>query len=154
EFLGLVNRHEAVLVGVGNLGRALVLYPGFSASGVEIVALFDRDPAKVGQTVGEREILPVVKLSDLVRRLQIRMGIITVPAEAAQEVAKALVSGGVQVIWNFAPCRLCVPDGVYVRNEDLAAELATLSHYIQQRCSVGAAQDDGVCCGDERRDQR
>ena len=137
EFLGLVNDKEAVLVGVGNLGRALALYPGFGRYGLRIVALFDSNPAKLGQMVGESEVLAVEKLPDLARRLHIQMGIITVPVDAAQEVADAMVAGGIKVIWNFAPCGLDVPDDVMVRHQDLAAELATLSHYIA-RNRIGA----------------
>jgi len=147
EFLGLVNDKEAVLVGVGNLGRALALYPGFAHYRLRIVALFDNDVAKVGQTVGVCRILPVAKLTNLSQRLRIQMGIITVPSGAAQEVAEAMVAGGIKVIWNFAPCRLVVPDGVLVRNEDLAAQLAVLSHYITQRrvtASDGAGKGDGT----------
>jgi redox-sensing transcriptional repressor len=132
-FLGLVNDKEAVLVGVGNLGRALVSYPGFTRYGLRIVALFDADVAKVGREVGEHRILPVSKLADLARRMHIQMGIITVPADAAQEVADQMVAGGISVIWNFSPTTLRVPEGVLVKNEDLAAELATLSHHISLR---------------------
>lgn len=133
EFLGLVNDKEAVLVGMGNLGRALVLYPGFSRYGLRIVAGFDSDPAKIGTQVGECHVLSIEKLPDLARRMHIQMGIVTVPAEVAQEVADLMVQGGIQVIWNFAPCRLRVPEGVIVRDQDLAVELATLSHLITQR---------------------
>jgi redox-sensing transcriptional repressor len=130
EFLGLVNHKEAVLVGVGNLGRALANYPGFAAYGLHLVALFDADPAKIGRCVGDAEILSIDKLTDLSRRLHIQMGIITVPADQAQSVAEMMVAGGIRVIWNFAPTTLDVPEGVYVQNQDLAAELATLSHRI------------------------
>ena len=133
KFLGLVNDKEAVLVGMGNLGRALALHPGFKRYGLQIIALFDNDAAKVGQIVGGREILPVEKLSNLSQRLNIQIGIITVPAESAQEVADAMVAGGISVIWNYAPSRLTVPENVLVKNEDLAAELALLSHHIAQR---------------------
>jgi redox-sensing transcriptional repressor len=133
EFLGLVNDKEAVLAGVGNLGRALVSYSGFSRYGLRIVALFDADPRKVGCMVDEREILPIDRLSDLVRRLHIQMGIITVPEEEAQRVADAMVDGGISVIWSFAPCHLEVPEYVLLKCEDLAAELATLSHQISAR---------------------
>lgn len=132
-FLGLVNDKEAVLAGVGNLGRALASYPGFSRYGLQIVALFDQDPAKIGQTYGGRPVLPIAKLTDLAQRLHIQMGIITVPASSAQQVAEAMVAGGIRVIWNFAPCTLVVPDHVWVKNEDLASELAMLSHHISQR---------------------
>jgi len=136
RFLGLVNDKEAVLVGVGNLGRALASYTGFERYGLRIVALFDQDPAKVGMLVGEHQVLPASKLADLASRLHIQMGIITVPACAAQSVADLMVAGGIRVIWNFAPCRLSLPDSVLVKNEDLAAELATLSHHITHRAQA------------------
>jgi len=133
EFLGLVNDKEAVLVGLGNLGRALANYPGFSRYGLQIVACFDSDPAKIGQRLARCEVLPVEELPALAARLHIQMGILTVPVEAAQVVADMMVEGGIRVIWNFAPLHLRVPDGVHVKNEDLAAELATLSHHIVQQ---------------------
>ncbi len=133
EFLGLMNDKEAVLVGLGNLGHALANYPGFERYGLRIVAIFDEDPAKVGRLPDGRQVFPVGKLADLVRRLQVRIGIVTVPESAAQAVADALIAGGVQVIWNFASCKLSVPADVLVKNEDLAAELATLSHHITRR---------------------
>lgn len=133
EFLGLINDKEAVLVGVGNLGRALALYQGFARYRLQIIALFDSDPAKIGQMIGERQVLPVEKLPNLAQRLHIQMGIIAVPVTAAQQVADAMVEGGITVIWNFAPCSLQVPPHVMVKCEDLAAELAMLSHHIRQR---------------------
>lgn len=133
EFLGLANDKDAVLVGLGNLGRALAYYPGFEKYGLRIVAIFDTDPAKLGRLPDGRQVFPTEKLTDLVRRLQIRIGIVTVPEIAAQGVADALVAGGVEVIWNFAACKLNVPKAVLVKNEDLGAELATLSHHITQR---------------------
>jgi len=81
-------------------------------------------------------VLPMFKLVDLARRLKVQMGIITVPPHAAQEVASAMVSGGIKVIWNFAPCKLTVPAEVLVKSEDLAAELAALSHHIMRRSQV------------------
>jgi redox-sensing transcriptional repressor len=133
EFLGLVNDKEAILVGAGNLGRALISYPGFERYGLQIIAVFDNDQDKLGQPVGGHEVLPVGKLPDLARRLHVQMGIICVPADQAQAVADLMVLGGIEVIWNFAPCRLSLPGDVLVKNEDLAAELATLSHHITQR---------------------
>jgi redox-sensing transcriptional repressor len=130
DYLGLVNDKEAVLAGVGNLGRALALYPGFKDYGLQIVALFDSDVTKIGKLVGEQRILPIEKLTNLCQRLHIQMGIITAPPQAAQEVADAMLAGGIRVIWNFAPCQITAPGNVIVKNEDLATELATLSHNI------------------------
>ena len=136
EFLGLVNDKEAVIVGAGNLGRALAHYPGFARYGLRIVALFDKDPARIGETVGEHEVLAVARLANLVKRLHIRIGIITVPADAAQDAADELLAAGIRVIWNFAPRKIEVPDDVLIKNEDLAAELATLSHHISLQSIV------------------
>lgn len=133
EFLGLANDKDAVLVGLGHLGQALVSYPGFERFGLHIIAMFDSDPARCGRLPDGRQVFPAEKLTDLVGRLQVRIGIVTVPEAEAQAVADALIAGGVQVIWNFASCKLNVPRDVLVKNEDLAAELATLSHHITQR---------------------
>ena len=131
-FLGLTNDKEAALVGVGNLGRALALFPGFAAYGFHIVLLFDNDPAKVGRHVGKRKILPIEKLTDIVAQMHIHLGIITAPAEVAQDVADAMVTAGIKTIWNFAPRSLAVPEGVFVKNEDLAVALATLSRVVER----------------------
>ena len=141
EFLGLANDKDAVLVGLGNLGRALAYYPGFEKYGLRIVAIFDSDPAKLGRLPDGRQVFATEKLTDLVRRLQIRIGIVAVPEAAAQGVADALVAGGVEVIWNFAARKLNVPKTVLVKNEDLGAELATLSHHITQRKLAVAARE-------------
>lgn len=132
EYLGLVNDKEAVLVGVGNLGRALSLFPGFANYGIRIVVLFDNDPEKFDTKVGDLVILPTEKLTNLVDRMKIRIGIITTPADGAQEIANAMVEGGIKAIWNFSTARIEVPEDVFVRNEDLASELALLSHYIKR----------------------
>ncbi|NLJ24263.1 MAG: redox-sensing transcriptional repressor Rex [Firmicutes bacterium] len=132
DFLGLHNTTDAALVGAGRLGAALAGYQGFAGYGLNIVAVFDSDPEKIGGTLSERPILSVDKLADIAERLGIRMGIITVPAKAAQAVADTMVSAGVQAIWNFAPVCLQVPKNVLVRNEDLAAGLATLSYHLKE----------------------
>jgi redox-sensing transcriptional repressor len=133
EALGITKPKEAVLVGAGRLGSALVQYPGFDRYGLNIVALFDVDERKVGQKIGEKPILPLSKLSDLPLRLGIRLGIVCVPAEAAQGVVDLMVGAGIKVIWNFAPAQLSVPSDVFVKNEDLAAQLAKLSYYLAHR---------------------
>jgi len=88
--------------------------------------------------------LPAAKLPDLIRRLGVRLGIITVPGEAAQEVADAMIAAGIRAIWNFTPVRLQVPKDVLVRNEDLAASLATLSYYLRQH---SLTKEGGPACG-------
>ena len=130
ELLGLKNINEAVLIGVGRLGRAIIDYPGFEKYGLNIVALFDANPGLTGRRIAGRQVFPVAELAHIVKRLGIRVGIITVPAEWAQKIAATLVEAGVRAIWNFAPVPLNVPRDVVVRNEDLAAGLATLFHYL------------------------
>jgi len=146
--LGMHNTKEAFLVGAGSLGRALMGYRGFSEYGLKILAAFDIDEWKVGGTVGGIEVLPMSKFADLVRRLNVRIGIVTVPAEAAQAVADEMVTAGVVAIWNFAPVTLDVPDNVVVRNENLAAGFALLSYELERalniRRSETASGDDGI----------
>lgn len=128
EILGLKNVNEAVLIGVGKLGHAIIDYPGFQRYGLRIVALFDNDPMAIGSKINGSQIFPVSELAHIVTRLNIKVGIITVPALAAQSVADILVNSGIKAIWNFAPVMIRVPGDVVVRNEDLAAGLATLCH--------------------------
>lgn len=132
EFLGYHNTNQAALVGVGSLGSALLSYRGFEQYGVEIVMAFDGDEAKTGTKLGEKMILPMEKLENLCRRMNIHIGIITVPAKAAQEVCNQLVNGGVRAIWNFAPIHLTVPANVLVQNENMAVSLAALSKYLYE----------------------
>ncbi|MGE5554558.1 MAG: redox-sensing transcriptional repressor Rex [Betaproteobacteria bacterium] len=134
--LGVKQVTNAALVGVGRLGAAIHNYPGFARFGLRITALFDNDPALVGQRVGEHEIYHVDRLGEIVAGGGIQLGIITVPAQAAQMVANALVAAGVKGLWNFAPVTLRVPPGVIVRNEDLAVGLATLSWYLSRSAIV------------------
>lgn len=130
EILGLNNVNEAVLIGVGRLGRAIIDYPGFERYGLNIVALFDSNPELVGSQISGRPVFAIQELLHVIRSLQIKVAIITVPAEWAQTIANVLVEAGVKAIWNFAPAILDVPSQVVVRNEDLAAGLATLFHYL------------------------
>ncbi len=130
EFLGLVSEKRALIVGVGNLGRALASYPGFTRYGLHLRAVFDADPAKVGTTVAGLQIQSLSEIGTTIQQERIQMGIVTVPAPYAQEVADILVENGISVIWNFAPTSLVVPDSVLLQSVDLATELATLSHRI------------------------
>lgn len=130
ELLGLGRLNDAVLVGAGNLGRALAVYPGFIRYGLRIVALFDSHPKKIGDVIGALEVLPVERLSTFIEQRRVKIGIVTTTASAAQEVADLLVAGGVKAIWNFAPRRLKVPKGVFVKEVDLGSELAVLLHSL------------------------
>lgn len=132
RFLGYDNLNDAVLVGVGGLGKALAGYVGFKNYGLNIVAAFDADPARVGMTVGGIKVFPADELARLVRRLNVLIGIVAVPREAAQGVADELIKGGVRAIWNFAPVHLNVPENIAVKNEDMAASLAILSKRLAE----------------------
>jgi redox-sensing transcriptional repressor len=143
-FLGWNNVNEAFLVGVGNLGTALLGHERFSKFGLQIVAAFDTDPAKIGQWVREKMVLPLDKLADLAQRMSIHMGIITTPAEGAQAVADEMVKGGIQAIWNFAPMKLKVPEHIIVHNEDLYNSLASLSWKLAGRFRVPIQEREAV----------
>ena len=130
RFLGYDNTTDAVLIGAGKLGLALMAYSGFEAYGLNIQAAFDTAPTKDTTDDGQ-PILPMSKLEHYCRAHKILMGIITVPAEHAQEAADRLISVGVKAIWNFAPTHLDVPEGILVQNENMATSLAVLSVHLQ-----------------------
>ncbi len=131
--LGLTHDWPVAIVGLGNLGHALANYRGFGARGFRVVALIDTDPAKVGSQVGELAIESLDTLDVIVAERGVAIGVIAVPAIAAQEVADRLVAAGVGSILNFAPAVVAVPESVSVRKVDLATELQILSFYQQHR---------------------
>lgn len=133
DFLGLGHEKQAIVVGAGNLGRALAGYPGFERYGLRIVALFDNDPSKVGKVIAGKTVFPMKRLVGVVECLQVELGIVAVPAEQAQTVVDQMVEAGITVIWNFAPTHLHVPASVLLENEDLAARLATISYHMTRR---------------------
>ena len=131
--LGYDDISAAVIVGAGQLGRALLSYQNYSDYGVDVIAAFDSDESLAGQEVGGKPILSVKRMSSLCRRMKVHIGIITVPAAHAQEACDRLIEGGIQAIWNFAPVHLKVPDGVLVRNEIIAVSLGELSRQLQEQ---------------------
>ncbi|WP_052882901.1 redox-sensing transcriptional repressor Rex [Kiritimatiella glycovorans] len=130
EFLGWSNTTDAFLAGTGSLGQALLGYRGFEQHGLRITAAFDVDSGTVGRRIYGKTVLHIDRLADLARRMHVRLGILTVPAAVAQEVADAMVAGGIRGIWNFTPTRLHVPEEVILQREDLASTLAVLSHKL------------------------
>lgn len=127
QFLGWDNVTDAFIIGAGHLGSALAGYRGFSRHGLNVVAMFDKDAERVGSRIHGKEVLPMEKFADLVGRLHVHIAILTVPAEAAAEVAEVAIAAGIQAIWNFTATKLVVPEGVIVERVDLAASLAVLS---------------------------
>jgi len=128
EFLGYDDSGSAVIVGAGNLGRAFLSYEGFKEYGIDIVAAFDTKSAIIGTIINGKQIFPSAKLTDLCRRMKIKLGIITVPPQYAQKVCDDLANGGVSAIWNFAPVHLNVPENIQVKNENLACSLRCFLH--------------------------
>ncbi len=133
RILGTDQQWPVALVGVGNLGTALLGYKGFAQQGFVFQAAFDNDPAKVGMTLGGVKVYPLERLPEVVRSHKIRLGILAVPASAAQEVADRLVEAGIQGILNFAPVTITVPPQVSLVEVDLAMELEQLSFAVLHR---------------------
>lgn len=131
QFLGCNNTNEAVLVGAGKLGRALMGYSGFAEYGLEIVAAFDADPSLDGELESGTPIYALEKLPEFCRNHQILMGIITVPAAQAQGVCDLLLDNGIKAIWSFAPTHLDVPGHILVQYENMATSMAVLSVHLK-----------------------
>jgi redox-sensing transcriptional repressor len=139
--LGINRTWRAVLIGVGNLARALLRYQGFRAQGFEIVGLFDADSSKVGQSVEGLKVEPADKLGERVSALGAELGVLTVPGEVAQGVADVLAAAGVRGILNFAPVVLRLPPSVRLVTVDLAIQLEQLAFLVQHGDSARASDD-------------
>ena len=125
--LGLDRRWRVAVVGVGNLGTALMLYRGFERQGFDVVAAFDRDPARIGKPLGGLVVRDIAELPVVARDVGLDLGVIATPLKAAQEVADALVTAGVRGIINLAPRKLFVPAHVALRTVDMTVEFESLS---------------------------
>lgn len=130
QFLGYDNATDAVLIGAGKLGQALMDHKGFDEYGLNILAGFDVHPNREATEDG-KPIYPMEKLESYCRSNKVRMGIITVPAAHAQEVCDQLIRCGIKAIWNFAPTHLEVPPHILVQHENMATSLAVLSMHLQ-----------------------
>lgn len=135
RYLGYNSQVEAIIVGVGNLGRALISYAGFKDYGLNIVAGFDSSESVCGMTVSGRKIYDMSKIGEICREMNVKIAIITVPSSYAQEVCNILVESGILAIWNFAPTLLKTPPGVLVQNENMASSLAVLSKHLAEKLS-------------------
>ena len=130
QFLGYDNTTDAVLIGAGKLGQALLGYSGFGEYGLNILAAFDILPDEDACT-GNKPIYHISQLESFCRSNKVLMGIITVPSPFAQQVCDQLISCGIKAIWNFAPTHLEVPANILVQNENMATSLAVLSMHLQ-----------------------
>ena len=142
--IGLTQDWSVVIVGIGNLGHALANYSGFASRGFQIAALFDSDPTRVGEQVGDVQISSLDDLDTIVREGDVAIGVIATPAGAAQDVCDRLVEAGVSSILNFAPTVLTVPDHVDVRKVDLSIELQILAYHEQRKAQGSAAAIDSA----------
>ena len=129
--LGTSSLQPVILVGVGNLGLALLSYRGFEREGFEIVAAFDAEPKRKRDKALKQPLLGMGELKKFIRENAVKMAILSVPAAAAQTVANQLIEAGVMGILNFSPIVLAVPEDVMVNNVNLAIELENLSYFIQ-----------------------
>jgi redox-sensing transcriptional repressor len=126
-----VNRSwDVIIVGIGDMGHALARYNGFGDRGFLVTMLFDNDPAKIGQTVNNLEILNMNGMADKIKQNKIKIAILAVPASAAQEAADQLVKAGVKAILNYAPTHLNVPNNVHVQHIDPATHLQRMTYYL------------------------
>lgn len=130
QFLGYDNTTDAILIGAGKLGQALLGYSGFDAYGLNILAAFDKAPFARITDCG-KPVLEMTELENFCKVNKVLMAIITVPKEYAQSVCDRLIDCGIKAIWNFAPVHLDVPSNILVQNENMATSLAVLSMHLQ-----------------------
>ena len=132
SFMDYNSVTRTVVIGAGKLGQALLDYGGFADSGLEVLAGFDRDP-HMTYTAGGTPVYPMEQLAKFCHKHDVSIGVITVPAYSAQEVADRLIECGIQAIWNFAPVNLNVPAQILVQNENLAISLSALRMQLKTR---------------------
>jgi redox-sensing transcriptional repressor len=136
RILNLDREWEVALVGFGHLGQAIAAYRGFEASSFKITAIFDRNPERVGMVAESGvPVMAEADISRVVRENGIRMGIVAVPADAAQDVANALIEGGVSAILNYAPVILRVPENVWTREVDPTSAMQSMTYYLSEPSS-------------------
>jgi redox-sensing transcriptional repressor len=126
KIIGIDREIKVILVGVGRLGSALLKYKGFSILNMKIVCAFDSDPKKIGKLIDGIKIEDINKMDKFIKKEKIKVGIITVPASSAQEVAGKMVKSGIKAILNFAPTILNLPVSIHVNYVDMASELGSL----------------------------
>ena len=129
DFLGYGSGNDAILVGAGNLGMALMSYQGFDKYGINIVAAFDSRK----EIIDGKKVFDVSELGKMCKELNVKIGIITVPDTEAQRVCDMLVENGILAIWNFAPKHIKAPEDILVQNENMASSLALLSNHLREK---------------------
>ena len=132
DFLGYGSGNDAILIGAGNLGMALLSYRGFDNYGINIVAAFDTRP----EVIDNERVYELSQIKEICKKHDIKIGIITVPVDSAQRVCDMLVESGILAIWNFAPTHIKAPANILVQNENMASSLALLSNHLRQKMSA------------------
>lgn len=127
QALGIKDETNVIIIGAGKLGRALLSYDGFAEYGIKILAAFDKRFEQISNETNDLRIKPMFELNDFCKQYNVKIAIITVPESQAQSVCDLLISCNVKAIWNFSPTKLNVPDGILVKNENVAASLAVLA---------------------------
>ena len=133
EILGLTHQYHVIIVGAGNIGRAVANYPGFAKEGFNIQAIFDVSPALIGIDVHGTLVQPMYKMEAWLASHQVDIAVLAVPSAHAQETAEVLARGGVRGIWNFAPVDLALPEGIAVNNVHLSDSLHILSYRMNEK---------------------
>lgn len=148
DFLGYHNTKEAILIGVGQLGSALLSFKGFEQCGMRIAAAFDNDPHKIGNCINGIQIHDIRELPEFCRTSSVRIGILTTGPDQAQKICDAMVENGILAIWNFSTLLLQTRENIIVHNENLAVSLAMISHALEQamRQNPGHAEDSVPDC--------
>lgn len=136
EILGLHRNWNVAIVGAGHLGWALANYRNFGTLGFNLKAVFDADPAKIGQIISDVEISSIDDMASVIREREIHIAVITVPAPHAQDIADKLVEAGIRGIWNFAPVKLNVPSKIRMVSEDLSVGLSSISYYLSREQAI------------------
>ena len=131
KILGLDQTHNFIIIGAGNLGRALGNYMNFERRGFLFKGMFDRNPELIGMDVRGVTVLHMDELEEFIKKNAIEIAVLTIPKTSAVEVAEKIVSYGIKAIWNFAPTHLDVPANILVQNENMATSLAVLSVHLQ-----------------------
>jgi redox-sensing transcriptional repressor len=145
---GFDRPYQAVLIGAGHLGKAILNYPGFLRYGLQIVGAFDNDPEVVGTEIAGLRVRRTRTLKQFVKKHEVRMAILTTPVSASQALTDRLVSAGVKAIWNFSPTRLNAPPDVLIRNQYISVGLAQLAYHLNappDPDSFGFSAEDEPC---------
>ncbi len=129
--LGFDQEYEAVLIGTGHLGGALLAYDGFTPYGLRIVAAFDNHERKIGSKIAGTTVKPMKGMTAFIKRHKIRVAILTTPAEISQQLTDRLVAAGVKAIWNFSPSHPTAPPDVLVRNEHISRGLSQIAYHLK-----------------------